>query len=308
MTMHAIDAIPIFLSLDVTAALVKQGIRAPWKQGANVGDAAIYTLDVLDASNTTPIVITVPANSLTVSDSAIGVKTGRVFHVVVAGVLGNTAANKLDAKPLRSEAWIAVATSPTTLALYDLDPGTGELVPSVGNGAYTGGGTVSKALADGMIRKGREYVSEESAPPRVVMVPSTQDDLPAGTTSAFNAAAIADNEPDRVRLAPSFRAQRLWYEVHVWGPTVAGAHGTSFGPTQLIKEQLQRSAQTRASACWDIGRADWRDQHPDAEQRTKLGHYLVFTLGFPVPIPREAVEFAPADTVLDLTTTLVLNA
>ena len=115
--MHAIDAIPIFLSLEVTADLVRQGLRAPWRNGVGVNDPPVLTLDVLDASNTSPIVIRVPANSLTVSDTAIGVRSGRVFHVVVAGVTGNTAANKLDAKPLRCEAWIAVATSPTTLEL-----------------------------------------------------------------------------------------------------------------------------------------------------------------------------------------------
>lgn len=305
--MHAIDAIPIFLSLEVTADLVRQGLRAPWRNGVGVNDPPVLTLDVLDASNTSPIVIRVPPNSLTVSDTAIGVRTGRVFHVVVAGVTGNTAANKLDEKPLRCEAWIAVATSPTTLELYDLDPSTGDLVPSVGNGAYTGGGTVSKAFADGAILIGREHVNENSAPPRIVMVPATEEDLPAGTTSSFNAAAIAAGEVNRARLGPSFRAQRLWYETHIWGPTTVEMGASTFGRTQLMKEAMLRAAQVRASGAWGVKMADWRDQHPDAEQRTKFGHWLVFGLGLDVPITRDAVEFAPDPLVLNLGLSLSLT-
>lgn len=299
--MHPIDAIPPLLSLDVTAGLVKAGLRAPWKQGVAVGDSPTYTLAVLDASNTSPIVITVPANSLTVSDDAIGVKVGRIYHVVVAGVLGNTAANKLDPKPLRNEAWVAVALSATTLALYDIDESTGELVASTGNGAYTSGGTVSKAFLDGVIRVGREFVSENTAPPQVVFVPAFVEDLPGNMQGAFSAAAFASGEPDRQRLQGTFRGERLWYEVHVW------AGGATFGPAMLIKEQIERSCQGRAAGCWQIGRAKWTDQDPNELQRIKLAHWLSFTLGIDVPIPRDAVEFAPDPTVPGLAMKLQLN-
>jgi hypothetical protein len=303
---HPIDAIPPLLSLDVTAGLVKAGHRAAWRNGVAQGDPRVLTLDVLGASNTSPIVITVPANSLTVSDDAIGVRTGRHYHVVVADVGGLTAANKLDAKPQRNEAWVAVATSPTTLALYDIDASTGLLVASVGSGqsdgVYTSGGTVSKAFADGLIRVGREFVAEQTSPPQVVFVPAFVEDLPGNMTGAFSAAAFASGEPERQRLLGTFRGQRLWYEVHIW----AGG-GVGFGPALLIKEQIQRSCQARAAGCWQIGRANWEDQHPSAPQRTKLDHWLSFTLGIDVPIPRDAVEFAPDPTTAGLTMALQLQ-
>lgn len=299
---HPIDAIPPLLSLDITAGLVKAGLRAPWKNGVAQGDPQQFTLDVLDASNTSPIVITVPANSLTVSDDAIGVKVGRIYHVVIEGCLGNTAANKLDPKPQRNEAWVAIATSPTTLELWDLDESSGRLIASVGNGVYTSRGTVAKAFSDGLIRVGREFVSEQTAPPQVVFVPAFVEDLPGNMTGAFSAAAFASGEPDRQRLQGTFRGQRLWYEVHVW------AQGAAFGPAMLIKEQIERSCQARAPGCWTIGRTDWRDQHPDAPQRVKLDHWLSFTLGIDVPIPRDAVEFAPAPMQIGLTMSLQLQS
>lgn len=297
MTVYAIDALPELLSLEATADLVHQGLRAPWRNGVAQGDAQTFTLDVLDASNTSPIVITVPANSLTVDDTKIGVRAGALLHVVVAGVTGNTAANKLDEKTLRNEAWLAVVTSPTTLALYSLDNSTGELVASAGNGDYASGGTVSKAFLEGRILVGREHVNENSAPPRVVFVPMGIADAPSGGTSAMTAAAFSEGEYDRTRTSPPFRGEILWWEVHVWG-----VGERLFGPTHIVAQAIKRATQTRGSGTYEIGRAAWSDQDPDAPQRTKLGRNLVFQLGMRVPITRNpAVLLAPSSVAPDLT-------
>lgn len=290
---HPIDAIPELLSLEVCSALVKAGYRAPWRNGANQGDAPTYTLDVLGASNTTPIVITVPANSLTVSDDAIGVRSGRIIHVVVAGVTGNTAANNLDAKPQRNEAWCGVVTSPTTIALYDLD-NTGALVPSTGNGAYAGGGTVSRALIDGRILVGRKHAAgEHASPPRIVLVPAAvaTEEPGLSTGGVYSAAAFAAGEHDAARVAPPLRTLALTWEVHAWGTA-----GDAFGPTLLLVEALERAAYIKiGSSCWEAGRANWGDQHPDAPQRTAIGHWIVGTLTVRIPLTRTAVELAADD-------------
>lgn len=288
---HPVDALPDLLGLELTAALVHAGMRAPWKQGVNQGDPQTYTLNVLGASNTTPIVVTVPPNSLTVSDATVGVRAGRVMQVVIAGVTGNTAANKLSEKPLRNEAWHAVVLSETTFALYDLHNTTGALVPSVGNGAYTGGGTVSKALRDGRILHGREFVAEESSPPKIVMVPAfVATEAPGATGGAATASAFADGEHNRLRESRPIRTSAFTWEVHVWGK-----EGAPFGPTFALAEALERAAQTRAANVWEAGRGDWIDQHPDAPQRTKIGHWYRFTLTLPIPLARAAVELAADD-------------
>lgn len=291
---HPIDIIPELLSLEVCAALVKAGMRAPWRNGVNQGDPQVFTIDVLDASNTSPIVITVPANSLTVDDSALGVRAGRIIHVVVAGVLGNTAANKLDAKPQRNEAWCGVVLTPTTIALYDLDSTTGALVASTGNGAYAGGGTVSRALIDGRILVGRKHADgEHASPPRIVLVPATvaTEEPGLATGGVYSAASIAQGEHDRARTDPPLRTLALTWEVHAWG-----TGGDAFGPTLLLVEALERAAYVRiGSSCWEAGRASWNDQHPDAPQRTGYGHWMMGTLTVRIPLTRTAVELAADD-------------
>ena len=305
----AVDALPDLLSLEVCAALVKAGLRAPWKNGAAVGDPQVFTLDVLGASNTSPIIVTVPANSFTVSDAAIGVRTpdarfaGRVIHVVVSGVLGNTAANKLDPETLRNGAWHGVITSATTIALYDLDNSTGAPIASVGNGTYTGGGTLERALLDGRILKGREFVAEESFPPKIVFVPASLVDEPSGGGGAMNASAFADGEHEREQVQRSIRTQLHTWEVHCWGPAPGGA----FGPTLALSEAVKRAAHKRGAAFWTSGRTDWRDQHQDAEQRVKAGHWLTFSLGLRFPLTLEAVELAASDLAPLLTLSLVAD-
>lgn len=298
--MHPIDALPILLSLDVTAGLVKQGLRAQWTGPGTT------QLAILGASNTTPIVLTVAAGSFGTNDPRTGaVGVGSVHHVVVAGVTGNTAANKLSEKDQRNEAWIGVLTSPTTIALYDLNVWTGALIPSVGNGVYAGGGTVSRAFVDGAILVGREKIGETSATPRCVMVPASIQDGPADATSAMTVETRADDEHGREELSRPLRTDVLTYEVHAWGG--GASDGGAFGPALLIAQQVKRSALLRFPGVVEIGRGTWPDQHPEAPQRLKLGHEFVFTLGFRTPITAEAVEFAPAETVVDLTMALAVG-
>jgi hypothetical protein len=293
MALEPIECLAALLSLDVTAGLVAQGMRAPWTAGANVGDAAITTLAVTGASNTSPIVITVASGDLGV----IAPREGRVLHVVVAGVLGNTAANKLDTVNLRNEAWAAVVTSPTTLALYDLDSSTGEMVASVGNGAYTGGGTVSKAFIDGQILLGQEYVGELSAGPRVIFIPKRCTYGGRDEASSLTTSAIADGETEAEELSPAIRTRTIFFNVGCWAK---GSTSTaSFGAVDRVADQIVRSANERTSGVFELGAGEYIDQAPDAPQLLRYGHGYGFELGIAIPIRRVAVEYAPDDTALD---------
>jgi hypothetical protein len=302
----SVNTLPDLLSLDITAGLVFQGLRAPWKQGASLGDAATFTLNVLDASNTSPIVLTVADGDL----GAIDPRTGRVIHIVVSGVLGNTAANKLDEKNQRNEAWVGIITSPTTIALYDLDNSTGALIASTGNGAYASGGTISKALTDGCVLVGFEHVSESSAAPRIVFVPKRFTFDAKATQTSYTAAAFTDGEPERQRINESFRTVVWWYEVHIWGIDNQGAARDrlkkSFGTCELMMEQVLRSAQDRCSACYELGGGTWPDQYEGGPQRVKFGHEMIFQIGLSAPITREPLELSPVDTTLEMVLSLSL--
>lgn len=295
----SVDNLPDLLSLDVTAGLVFQGLRAPWRQGSALGDSPVFTLNALGASNTSPIVLTVADGDL----GALDPREGREIHIVVAGVTGNTAANKLDATNVRNEAWVGVITSPTTIALYDLDNSTGALVASAGNGAYAGGGTISKAFTDGRILLGHEHVEETSFPPRMIMVPKRCTFGPKATTTSYTAAAFTDGEPNRQRTEGSFRTVVWWYEVHIWGiawnATERARLRRSFGSCELLMAQLIRSAQDRCAGCYELGAGAWPDQHEGGPQRVKSGHEIIFQIGLSAPIPREPLLLSPADTTVD---------
>lgn len=306
--MGSVDLLPDLLSLDVTAGLVKQGLRAPWKQPATTGGPQTFTLPILNASNTSPIVLTIPANSLRTDDAVQGVAPGLRLHVVVEGVGGNTAANKLDdPKSARNEAWVAVVVDATHLALYDLDNSTGERVDSQGSGAYTSGGTLSKALMEAKILLGQEHIKDNTFAPRIVMVPSRVTYEPATALSAFTVAALSEGEVDRIRLKDSIRTKVWWYRVHVWGIAAPGTvEGVkrSFGAVELLHDQIIRSAHSRfsgVSETMQLNGGPWMSQGEGAPQRVQGGQELAFELGLSAPITREPLIFAADDADVDVT-------
>lgn len=309
--MGMINVLPDLLSLDITAGLVAQGIRAPWRGGATLYDPPIFELDVLDASNTSPIVVTLPAGGL--ASEGVGVRPGTILHVVISGVEGNTAANKTDPLTLRSEAWHAVVTSSTTLALYELDNSTGAPIASAGNGAYTGGGTCSKALVRARVLLGVEEVMDVPAGPRIVMVPRTIGHNPHDVGSSWDSSARADGEHARERLNPAKRSIQYSYLVMVWGKSFAPVDQEigrrSLGVTEDIHKQVIRSAHKVTHGSYELRGGDWHSQAEGALERIKHGQELAFELVFGTPVQEEApttVELSPSDvtTLVELSMTV----
>jgi hypothetical protein len=294
---YPVEALPTLISLDATAGLVARSAVASWSTGSGLASS----ISVLGASNTSPIVITVPANSLTVSDDTVGVKTSRAYHIVISGVEGNTAANNLDSTTERNEAWHAVVLTPTTLALYTINPSTGALVASTGNGAYTSGGTIKRAFVDGKILLGREYIGASSAAPRVVFVPVRSTFSAPNPASPWTTVAIAAEETEREDLGRALQTETIFYEVHVWGQE-GSTTAASFTATQRMYHQIIRSAHLRCAGVYELGGAgQWVDQDEGAPQRMKLGHEFVFMLGIQAPVVDDPYEYAPDDTTIDAT-------
>jgi len=100
------------------------------------------TLTITDATNTAPIVITTQQNHLLL-DGAV---------VEVSGVGGNTAANDF---------WNITKISDKEFSLDN----------STGNAAYTTGGTAKAALVSGKILLGRQWVRQNQATPRIIVIP-----------------------------------------------------------------------------------------------------------------------------------------
>ncbi len=135
-----IGALFALLSLDMTRKLVTAGLVAS-------------TLVVIDATNTSPIVVTTSTPHGFV----------RPAHAELAAIGGNDAANGT---------WVCTPTSSTTLTLSTFSM-AGARVPSVGSGAYSSGGTLKTAFPDGSILLGDRNVAMQTAvaTPRIVVVP-----------------------------------------------------------------------------------------------------------------------------------------
>lgn len=297
--MPAIVALRDLLSLHATTQLIHGGYRAQW------GAPGTNALTLTGATNASPIVVTTATPH--------GVRSGTVAHVVIAGVVGNTAANNLDtATPQQSStsgmnrAWSAVSTGEYTLALYSVDPGTGQRVASTGSAAYVSGGTISKAFTDGLVLLGRRWVFTHGFPPRVVMIPK------GSTFDAKNVAdpRIASAESLRMRASRSIRSDVRRFEVQCWGVGEMGAAtrdpDVDYTATEILYEQMIRSAHLLGAGVYDLDGGEWADDVDGETQVLKTGHEFTFGLSFGTPITDRALEQAPEGVGPIVTTQLLV--
>ena len=153
---------------------------------------------VTAATNTTPIAITTGAHGLTNGET-----------VVVAGVTGNTAANGN---------WVVNVTSATTF----------ELVGSVGNGAFTGGGTVQRCPAANPACTATPARTDWS---RFRSVANVTDPVARGNVNQANRFAVVAGQQYQAgafleveaHAAGTFRAAVEWFD----------AGGDSLGESQI---------------------------------------------------------------------------
>lgn len=188
-----IGSLVALLSLETTKRLIDAGMVA-------------MTLTVVDATNTTPIVLE--------TSSAHGFV--RPAHGVVSGVGGNTAANGL---------WVMTPTDGTHLALSSFTS-QGAPTTSTGSGSFSTGGTIQVAFPDGSILLGRRNVAMQTATatPRIVFVPIGSPEwvidpfggvIPASTIP--RRLASETDEQKFVKLERQLNTERQRFEVHVTG-------------------------------------------------------------------------------------------
>lgn len=229
--------------------------------------------------------------------------------LIVSGVTGNTAANNVSTDPNDRtvglpQGVLAKPLTPTTLALYGQDQTAssatvGQLIPLVGNGAWTGGGTLTPALTDGQILLGRENVKEHSSPPRIVMVPkATQvgpDDMsvPSGKRTAERQFQIAQR---------SIGSDALTFEVHCWGQYLPVPDPqVDFDVTNAIAQAVKVSSYLLFGAASKRGAGRWDDERERATQLVKTGHLFTFELSVDVPVLDYPLTFAPTNVVMETT-------
>jgi len=278
--MPGIVAVIERLSLDVVRGLVTAGY-------------GLAALAIVGATNATPIVLetAAPHNYL------------RPTHVIVAGVTGNTAANGIDARGV-PQGLVATPIDATHVALSAVDEASGYVAPLAGSGAYTGGGTVTGALTDGAILIGREHIFEQSAPPRIVVVPTGSR---FGAKSAYNR-RIAGGPPTAELLREwsqrTIATDRILLEVHCWGQATPPDPARDYDATQVLYQQVIQSTHLLTAGTYELGDGRWPSATEATSQLVVAGREYVFQIGLGIPVLDRALDYVPEGTAADPTTIL----
>lgn len=164
----------------------------------------------------------------------------------------------------------------------------------------------SPPLVDGQILLGPQHKAENSAPPRIILIPKRSDftqreAYSASTTRAYTLEQIAQN------ANPPFYTDKITFEARVWSVDASNNNPDGdYDATQLLYHQLMRSCFDIARGSVAFGKGDWTDVQGGSTVVMTDGREFVFTITFDTPVLKfvEALVQAPADTILDGTVTL----
>ncbi len=221
------------------------------------------SLTITGATNATPIVVTTNRAHLLYNDAVVN----------VSGVLGNTAANDF---------WNVTVVTSTSFALNN----------SVGNGSYTSGGTADVAIVGGKILLGRQWDRQNQASPRIIMIP-IGGDFPARDHYA-TATIPYPTDPQHVALSElSVLTNRNIFEVRIWGAASPPDPDTNFTVTEILRDQVIRTADRLTRGNYTCKSGKWEDQTIAASADMKLGHLYSFQLTIDAPVTANLTPFAP---------------
>lgn len=297
------------LSLDVTRGLVVDqnlGLGFSVAGSGGVGKTrftrtgAPAPLAVIGASNTSPIVLTTAQPHGIPPTRATGYPNE--LHAVVAGVLGNTAANAVDTNPRsrtkgQNLGVQLIPTGPSTLAMYAPDYSTGLLSPVAGNGAYTGGGTITPALTAGRILVGREHCKYENAPsgmpPSINVVPVGNKFAAPGDRRVGHGAVGITAEARDEKKYRAIGQDKLVVEVHSYGMADPPDPLEDFDAAQRLYQQFLQSLHLLGCESFIDDEGSFVDQQPRETQLLKAGHYHVAKVTISTPLLEFGMPFVP---------------
>lgn len=160
-------------------------------------------------------------------------------------------------------------------------------------------------LVDGKLLIGRQFIFEQSAPPRIVFVPIQSTWGPKSASSAAKISGAPSNEMRTIWQLQSYATEIVQFEVHVWGRDPAGrGPDFDFDATQYLYQALIRSIHLLCAGVYELSAGRWADQAASATQLVKAGHEFVLPVAFKTPLLRDILPFAPSDVSPTLTTQL----
>lgn len=279
-----IGAFVSVISLNLTLTLV---------QDYNV---IFKTLEITDASATTPIVVTSVGH---------GIPLGRLIHGVVSEVTGTEEANGL---------WVLTPLDADTFSLTAFDA-QGNRVASVGVNAYTGGGQIQWAFPDGQILLGRrnKMLATMVATPRIVMIPTRGK---AWTFEAYGGAAPSitalprsptpRGSPEQISMTeqPQLATELLTFEVYInaSGPDYGDAISPDFADFDATQAIVHAFYAELFDAVGGLPRAkilqeSWPSQDERQGAMTQRGQQWMGILEIEMPVRKVPIPFVPVGVV-----------
>ncbi len=227
---------------------------------------------------------------------------------IISGVTGNTAANNIATNPNDrtvglNQGVLAVPLTATTLALYGQDQNSegdtpGVLIPLVGDGDYTSGGTVTPALTDGAILLGRDTIREHSSPPRIVMIPRSSK----WSAKSVSMPIFRQAEQRSERSQRSDRTEMVAFDVACWGQATPPNPAADYDIARALAHAVITSGTLIFGATEMIGDGVWDDEKERATQQIKAGHLFTFGVSIAMPVLDSALPFVPGSAVFAPTT------
>ena len=165
------------------------------------------------------------------------------------------------------------------------------------------------ALTDAAILLGRQFQFEQSAPPRIVFTP-TSSDFPM--KDVYNRSLTGQGGYTAEQLLqmsnPSFRSERVTFEVRCWGVSSDQDPEDDYDYTQALYQQVIRSVHMLTNGSYEIGKGSWTDATFSSGQLVRDGREFVFQLTFDTPILSrlEALEHPGENVAAQNTTNLEL--
>ena len=154
-------------------------------------------------------------------------------------------------------------------------------------------------LVDGKIVLGRNRLLENSAPPRIIMIPvrsifSAQDET-ASTEELGQRAAW---------LGRSLVTDAQHFEVIAWAADAVPDPERDFNATEKLYKRFIRAVHQLTHGAYALADGEWLDQRPEYTQLVKLGHLFQFGVAFETPVQDDDLAFVPDGTTGDTTTEL----
>lgn len=132
------------------------------------------------------------------------------------------------------------------------------------------------ALTDGKILLGRQHQYEQSAPPRILFIP---------TVSNFSGKDVFNStETSLQRQTRSILTDAITFEIRCWGVSTPADPDTNFDVTQAYYQTIILSIQQLCAGNFSIGRGEWTESKLRNTQLDIYGREFVFSATFGTPI------------------------